>query len=131
MEVQHDRPGDEERDDVQEVQDERVGERVRLGDVVRGEGDDGGRLEDAEPRGSGGDDEREARGDDDEQAGAEGQVEVEAEGHEPEREREQDPGDDREHEAHSAEMGAAQAGEALGEVDDADLDPARVQEREP
>ena len=70
VDVQDEGSRNEERDDVDCVQDERVGERLGLGDVVGTQRDDGRRLEDPEPGRARGQGEREPRRDHHEEAGA-------------------------------------------------------------
>jgi hypothetical protein len=81
------------------VRDERVRERRRLRDVVGGERNDRRRLEDADPRRSGGEQVREPGRDHDEEADQRREAEPEPERKEPEGHPEHDPGEHRQGES--------------------------------
>ena len=77
------------------MEDQRVGERLGVGDAVRRQRRDRRRLEHANGRGGGGDNERDADSDRREQPGEKRQVQVEPAHQQPERERHHEPGGDR------------------------------------
>src|SRR4029077_2609906 len=108
--LEHERPSEYVREEVDRVQDDREGERVRLVDAVGLEPDQGGRLEHPHRARRRGQDERQPRRDRHEQAGEYRQPQMEADHQDPRAERERNPGDGGEDEGSRRETRVAQRG---------------------
>ena len=128
----HYREGDyEERQDVQEVEDERVRERLRVGHAVGRQDDDRRALEDPERRWGGGQDHGEADPDHDEYSCERRQPEVAGLHHAPEPDTEHDPRERRPGEADDGDPGAQEPGQPTDEVRRCAVDALVRHEGEP